>query len=68
MLNHNNVYTTESSLKYFIIQAIASSLLLFILLMKTLIEEIFSFTNEYYTSIIINTPLLLKRGAAPIHW
>jgi NADH-ubiquinone oxidoreductase chain 2 len=67
ILNHNNVYTTESSLKYFIIQAIASSLLLFILLMKALMEEIFSFTNEYYTSVIINTPLLLKRGAAPIH-
>jgi hypothetical protein len=36
-------------------------------LTKTLVEEIFSFTNENYTSIIINTPLLLRRGAAPIH-
>nr|AIY61607.1 NADH dehydrogenase subunit 2 [Hodotermopsis sjostedti] len=68
MLNHNNVYTTESSLKYFIIQAMASSLLLFMLLMKALMEEMFSFTNEYYTSMIINTPLLLKSGAAPMHW
>jgi hypothetical protein len=37
-------------------------------LIKTLVEEIFSFTNKNYISVIINTPLLLRRGAAPIHW
>jgi hypothetical protein len=41
--------------------------LLFLILIKTLVEEIFPLTNENYTSIIINTPLLLKRGAASLH-
>nr|WHM51797.1 NADH dehydrogenase subunit 2 [Anacanthotermes sp.] len=68
MMNQNNIYTTESSIKYFIVQAAASSSLLFLVLMKTMMESMTPLPESNYSSIIINTPLLLKSGAAPFHW
>nr|AVN68206.1 NADH dehydrogenase subunit 2 [Cryptocercus meridianus] len=68
MSNNKNIYTTESSLKYFIIQAMASSFLLFIIMMKVLMEDMFTMENESINTMIIMTPLLLKSGAAPFHW
>nr|WHM51927.1 NADH dehydrogenase subunit 2 [Anacanthotermes sp. A MLW-2022a] len=68
MMNQNNIYTTESSIKYFIVQAAASSSLLFLVLMKTMTESMTPLPESNYSSIIINTPLLLKSGAAPFHW
>lgn len=65
---NKNVFTTEASIKYFIVQALASSTLLFLIIRKSIIEELYTFSNNYLTSVIINTPLLLKRGAAPFHW
>jgi len=35
---------------------------------KTLTEDLFTFETNPYTPIIICTPLLLKSGAAPLHW
>nr|WGO58003.1 NADH dehydrogenase subunit 2 [Rhabdoblatta densimaculata] len=68
MSNNNNVYTTEAALKYFLIQALASSSLLFIIISKSLIESMFTVLNSSLTSIMISTPLLMKSGAAPMHW
>nr|YP_009350572.1 NADH dehydrogenase subunit 2 [Cornitermes pugnax]AQP27409.1 NADH dehydrogenase subunit 2 [Cornitermes pugnax] len=68
MSNIKNMYNTEASLKYFIIQVLASATLLFLVTMKTLTEDLFSFDSNLYTSMIICTPLLLKSGAAPLHW
>nr|UXD79077.1 NADH dehydrogenase subunit 2 [Stolotermes victoriensis] len=68
MLSYNNVYTTEASMKYFIVQAMASSSLLFMVIMIMLTESMFSFEKNLYKSIIIMTPLLMKMGAAPFHW
>nr|WHM51888.1 NADH dehydrogenase subunit 2 [Stolotermes ruficeps] len=68
MLSYNNVYTTESSMKYFIVQAMASSSLLFLMVMTVLTESMFSFEDGLYKSIIITTPLIMKMGAAPLHW
>nr|WHM51810.1 NADH dehydrogenase subunit 2 [Stolotermes victoriensis] len=68
MLSYNNVYTTEASMKYFIVQAMASSSLLFMVVMIMLTESAFSFEKNLYKSIIIMTPLLMKMGAAPLHW
>nr|YP_009350975.1 NADH dehydrogenase subunit 2 [Cornitermes cumulans]AQP28235.1 NADH dehydrogenase subunit 2 [Cornitermes cumulans] len=68
MSNVKNMYNTEASLKYFIIQVLASATLLFLVTMKTLTEDLFSFESNLYTSMIICTPLLLKSGAAPLHW
>nr|AVN67788.1 NADH dehydrogenase subunit 2 [Periplaneta lateralis] len=68
MSTNKNVFTTEASMKYFIVQALASSTLLFLIISKSMIEELYTFSNNYLTSVIINTPLLLKSGAAPFHW
>jgi hypothetical protein len=67
MSNVKNIYNTEASLKYFIVQVLASLTLLFIVVIKTLIEDLFTFERSTYTPIIICTPLLLKSGAAPLH-
>nr|UGN61732.1 NADH dehydrogenase subunit 2 [Cryptocercus kagongensis] len=68
MSNNKNTYTTESSLKYFIIQAMSSSFLLFIIMMKVMMEDMFTMENDIINTMIIMTPLLLKSGAAPFHW
>nr|WMY23949.1 NADH dehydrogenase subunit 2 [Eutermellus aquilinus] len=68
MSNIKNMYNTEASLKYFIVQALASATLLFMVVMKTLTEDLFTFEGNMYTPMIICTPLLLKSGAAPLHW
>nr|QXT44505.1 NADH dehydrogenase subunit 2 [Asagarotermes coronatus] len=68
MSNVKNMYNTEASLKYFIVQVLASATLLFMVVMKTLMEDLFSFESNSYTPMIICTPLLLKSGAAPLHW
>nr|WAX39272.1 NADH dehydrogenase subunit 2 [Bundoksia longissima] len=68
MSTNKNLYTTEASMKYFIVQALASSTLLFLIISKSMIEEFYSFSNNQLSSMIINTPLLLKSGAAPFHW
>nr|QXT43998.1 NADH dehydrogenase subunit 2 [Astratotermes hilarus]QXT44011.1 NADH dehydrogenase subunit 2 [Astratotermes hilarus] len=68
MSNVKNMYNTEASLKYFIVQVLASATLLFMVVMKTLMEDLFSFESNPYTPMIICTPLLLKSGAAPLHW
>jgi NADH:ubiquinone oxidoreductase subunit 2 (subunit N) len=43
MSNINNIYTTEASLKYFLVQAIASSILLFLVIVIALADNLFSF-------------------------
>nr|WHM51862.1 NADH dehydrogenase subunit 2 [Heterotermes convexinotatus] len=70
MSNIKNMYNTEASLKYFIVQVLASATLLFMVVMKTVTEDLFTLTNvgTLYTSMIVCTPLLLKSGAAPFHW
>nr|AVN67308.1 NADH dehydrogenase subunit 2 [Blaberus discoidalis] len=68
MSSSKNIYTTEASLKYFLVQALASSTLLFIIISKSLIESMFSILNSSMTNIMVVTPLLMKAGAAPLHW
>nr|AMX22874.1 NADH dehydrogenase subunit 2 [Coptotermes travians] len=70
MSNIKNMYNTEASLKYFIVQVLASATLLFMVVMKTMTEDLFTLTNvgTPYTPMIVCTPLLLKSGAAPFHW
>nr|WNH36592.1 NADH dehydrogenase subunit 2 [Nasutitermes canaliculatus]WNH36605.1 NADH dehydrogenase subunit 2 [Nasutitermes canaliculatus]WNH36618.1 NADH dehydrogenase subunit 2 [Nasutitermes canaliculatus]WNH36631.1 NADH dehydrogenase subunit 2 [Nasutitermes canaliculatus]WNH36644.1 NADH dehydrogenase subunit 2 [Nasutitermes canaliculatus] len=68
MSNVKNMYNTEASLKYFIVQVLASATLLFMVVMSTLTEDLFTFESSTYTPMIICTPLLLKSGAAPLHW
>nr|AVN67949.1 NADH dehydrogenase subunit 2 [Parcoblatta bolliana] len=68
MSSNQNIYTTEASLKYFLIQALASPILLFLIISKTMINDFFYMFNSTINSTIMTTPLLLKSGAAPFHW
>nr|AXS65220.1 NADH dehydrogenase subunit 2 [Cerambycidae sp. 8 KM-2017] len=59
-----NIYPSEAAFKYFITQALASSILLFSIILKFNISEFF-FNNQF--SLIFNSALFIKMGAAPFH-
>nr|UDF83717.1 NADH dehydrogenase subunit 2 [Vermiophis taishanensis] len=69
--NKNFLNSSEASLKYFLIQAIASTILLFsIILMhlKTNFISQFNYKLFYYSSLISLSALFLKSGSAPFHF
>nr|ARJ54740.1 NADH dehydrogenase subunit 2 [Statilia maculata] len=66
--SNQNMFSTEASLKYFLIQAIASSTLLFLILLKTNMHEMFYFMKTNSWNNLIMTPLLMKIACAPFHW
>nr|YP_010686225.1 dehydrogenase subunit 2 [Longzhouacris mirabilis]WAX39729.1 dehydrogenase subunit 2 [Longzhouacris mirabilis] len=68
MLTKNkNMMMNESSIKYFIVQAMASTMLLFsILLIQS--KYPMSWEKEIIPSMMISSSLLLKIGAAPFHF
>nr|QAX91181.1 NADH dehydrogenase subunit 2 [Parrhinotermes sp. B MW-2019] len=68
MSNIKNMYNTEASLKYFIVQVLASATLMLMVTMKATVEGLFTHTETYGTTMLICTPLLMKTGAAPLHW
>nr|AND97158.1 NADH dehydrogenase subunit 2 [Theopompa sp. FY-2016a] len=68
MSSSQNMYSNEASLKYFLIQAIASSTLLFLLLLKINVFEMFySMSFTFWNNLLI-PPLLMKIASAPFHW
>uniref|UniRef100_UPI0030FF0456 NADH dehydrogenase subunit 2 n=1 Tax=Coladenia agnioides TaxID=2866479 RepID=UPI0030FF0456 len=64
--NSNNLLSSEASLKYFLIQSIASINFLFSILLKMIFLKNFEIDN--YISILINSSLLMKMGSAPFHF
>ena len=65
IINKNgSPYETESAIKYFLVQAIAS----IIFLIAILIREIIDFSIELYCPYLISRALLIKIGAAPFHF
>nr|AEW48057.1 NADH dehydrogenase subunit 2 [Stegana curvinervis] len=69
MSDSNNLMSTESSLKYFLTQALASTVLLFSILMMMIKNNInYEIIHTSYISMIILSSLLLKSGAAPFHF
>nr|YP_010737954.1 NADH dehydrogenase subunit 2 [Frontopsylla spadix]YP_011004263.1 NADH dehydrogenase subunit 2 [Frontopsylla diqingensis]WEQ92364.1 NADH dehydrogenase subunit 2 [Frontopsylla spadix]WPS93638.1 NADH dehydrogenase subunit 2 [Frontopsylla diqingensis] len=69
MNNNMNSLSNEASLKYFLTQALASIILLFIICINFLNWNFLSmmFFNKFYL-LILNSSLLLKIGAAPFHF
>nr|YP_004564069.1 NADH dehydrogenase subunit 2 [Libelloides macaronius]CBW30519.1 NADH dehydrogenase subunit 2 [Libelloides macaronius] len=66
LTNLKNQTSTESSLKYFIVQALASTTLLFaVLLLSFNTNLMFEYNTQL--NIIMNSSLLMKMGAAPFH-
>nr|UPX88668.1 NADH dehydrogenase subunit 2 [Leuctra fusca] len=70
MTNSSNLTTTEASLKYFLIQAIASATLLYSVIIGTIIFNVNDslYSPNLFLTTLINTTLLLKTGAAPFHF
>nr|YP_010247229.1 NADH dehydrogenase subunit 2 [Gibbium aequinoctiale]ATN40777.1 NADH dehydrogenase subunit 2 [Gibbium aequinoctiale] len=65
MSDNKSPHSTESSLKYFIIQALASMILLFSIIAAST-SSIFSMNNEIM--LIMNSALMTKMGMAPFHF
>nr|AXS65761.1 NADH dehydrogenase subunit 2 [Staphylinoidea sp. 7 KM-2017] len=63
MNNKINSSKSEASMKYFIVQALASTILLFSIILS--MKEIFNYSS---LSLMINSSLLTKMGAAPFHF
>nr|QBF01223.1 NADH dehydrogenase subunit 2 [Stegana sp. 1038 JL-2019] len=69
MSDNNNLMSTEASLKYFLIQAMASTVLLFAIILLMLKNNMnYEIINPFYISMIMLSSLLLKSGAAPFHF
>nr|YP_002302544.1 NADH dehydrogenase subunit 2 [Protohermes concolorus]ACA51944.1 NADH dehydrogenase subunit 2 [Protohermes concolorus]UFZ12943.1 NADH dehydrogenase subunit 2 [Protohermes concolorus] len=69
MSNSNNMISNESALKYFLAQALASSVLLFSIIISSLSEGNLFFSEIINISqIMLMSALLLKLGAAPFHF
>nr|YP_010688250.1 NADH dehydrogenase subunit 2 [Fusoleon stigmatus]WBR65444.1 NADH dehydrogenase subunit 2 [Fusoleon stigmatus] len=66
LTNFKTTTSTESSLKYFIVQALASTTLLFVVLLLSFNQKFFIEYN-IYLNIMLNSALLMKMGAAPFH-
>nr|YP_009727757.1 NADH dehydrogenase subunit 2 [Oxya agavisa]QHX99835.1 NADH dehydrogenase subunit 2 [Oxya agavisa] len=66
LTNNKNSMINESSIKYFIIQAMASTMLLFSIILIQL--KYMSWEKEIIPSMLISSSLLLKIGAAPFHF
>nr|YP_010443245.1 NADH dehydrogenase subunit 2 [Brunia dorsalis]QHD26857.1 NADH dehydrogenase subunit 2 [Manulea ussurica]UTE83764.1 NADH dehydrogenase subunit 2 [Brunia dorsalis] len=64
--NSNNLLSTEASLKYFLIQSIASINFLFSILLKMILLK--NFEMNMMLSIMINSSMLMKMGSAPFHF
>nr|YP_010975283.1 NADH dehydrogenase subunit 2 [Aneogmena fischeri]WNX92417.1 NADH dehydrogenase subunit 2 [Aneogmena fischeri] len=64
LMSDNKLMSTESSLKYFLIQALASSILLFIIIMFMMNSIIL---NNFMKMMFMSS-FLLKMGAAPFHF
>nr|QLY89472.1 NADH dehydrogenase subunit 2 [Limnia unguicornis] len=68
MSDSNNLMSSESSLKYFLTQALASSVLLFSVILFMLESNLIFKSFLDYPSSMILFSLLIKSGAAPFHF
>nr|YP_010446985.1 NADH dehydrogenase subunit 2 [Loxocera planivena]UTM10350.1 NADH dehydrogenase subunit 2 [Loxocera planivena] len=62
-----NLMSSEASLKYFLIQAMASAILLFSVILFLLNYNLMMMENEIFKTMILSS-LFLKSGTAPFHF
>nr|YP_010026184.1 NADH dehydrogenase subunit 2 [Oxytauchira flange]QOQ37028.1 NADH dehydrogenase subunit 2 [Oxytauchira flange] len=67
LTNNKNSMINESSIKYFIVQAMASTMLLFSIILIQMKYPV-SWEKNMTPSMIISSSLFLKIGAAPFHF
>jgi len=69
LITHNNQFSAEAALKYFLVQALASALLLFaVILIYSAQSYLISNFQFYPPHLLIRSALFLKIGAAPFHF
>nr|ABB90918.1 NADH dehydrogenase subunit 2 [Grylloblatta sculleni] len=68
MSNSKNLFSTESSLKYFLTQALASAVLLFLVISTSVNINILDISYSMPVTMGIMSSLLLKSGGAPLHF
>nr|YP_011031296.1 NADH dehydrogenase subunit 2 [Delia platura]WQT73078.1 NADH dehydrogenase subunit 2 [Delia platura] len=66
LMSDNKLMSTEASLKYFLTQALASSVFLFAVILFLLNSS--KSNSNYFMEMIIFSSLLLKSGSAPFHF
>nr|ALO76661.1 NADH deshydrogenase subunit 2 [Ceratocanthus sp. CER01] len=62
-----NTLSSEASMKYFMTQALASTILMFSIIFLSM-NFLFNIKMPLYLMIILNSALLTKMGAAPFHF
>nr|AXS65961.1 NADH dehydrogenase subunit 2 [Chrysomeloidea sp. 5 KM-2017] len=67
MSSQKNLYPSEAALKYFITQALASSILLFSIVMNLNMSELIPQSFNYFIMTMMNSSFFTKMGAAPFH-
>nr|YP_010946869.1 NADH dehydrogenase subunit 2 [Sorineuchora nigra]WGO57626.1 NADH dehydrogenase subunit 2 [Sorineuchora nigra] len=68
MTNNENIFTTEASMKYFLVQALASSVLIFIVMMVMSVKNEIILNKFIKPDTMLSLPLMLKMGISPLHW
>nr|WAX39168.1 NADH dehydrogenase subunit 2 [Anaplecta sp. 5 ZQW-2020]WAX39181.1 NADH dehydrogenase subunit 2 [Anaplecta sp. 5 ZQW-2020] len=64
MSSSEDMMTTEASMKYFIVQAMSSTILIFMIITISTMKNM----NQELLKMMINIPLIIKVGSAPFHW
>nr|APX40616.1 NADH dehydrogenase subunit 2 [Psylliodes chrysocephala] len=65
--SHKNYYPAEATLKYFITQSLASTIILFSIIFSMNMSDFIPQNFNYWMMMILNSALLMKLGAAPFH-
>nr|YP_009255413.1 NADH dehydrogenase subunit 2 [Melanagromyza sojae]ANA56780.1 NADH dehydrogenase subunit 2 [Melanagromyza sojae] len=68
LMSDNNLMSTEASLKYFLIQALASTVFLFSVIFLMVNSFYLLSMNNFYLHTLILSALFMKSGAAPFHF
>nr|ANJ70368.1 NADH dehydrogenase subunit 2 [Contacyphon variabilis] len=67
--NSKNLFSSESAMKYFLVQALASTSFLFSIILLMILNSLNEFSLTNWSLItILNSSLYLKMGAAPLHF
>nr|QXE46430.1 NADH dehydrogenase subunit 2 [Cephalcia infumata] len=66
MSNYKNMMNTESSMKYFMVQALTSTIFLFTIIFLSINMSLMKL--NFIMKLIMNMTLMFKMGAAPFHW
>nr|YP_009731707.1 NADH dehydrogenase subunit 2 [Carpophilus dimidiatus]QHR79655.1 NADH dehydrogenase subunit 2 [Carpophilus dimidiatus] len=68
MKSNKNLFPSEASIKYFITQTMASTIILLSIIINLNMEEFTPLNSQLFSNLMINSSLLTKMGAAPFHY